>query len=317
MEASVSMAKPVLQVDTLRVNYGLRTVLKGLDLSIGSGEIFGLLGPNGAGKTTLVRSICGRVRPASGNILIKGRACRDRQALRQIGLVPQEIALYQHMTARENLMTFGRLSGLSRKQTTEAMAFAIEASRLAEQVDDYVHTLSGGWKRRVNIAAAILHRPSLLILDEPTVGVDIDARNALHEVISDLSHTGLAVLLATHDLDQAQTLCGRVGFLRDGLLSPVGKPVELLQRAFGKRREVVLQLREPAPPEISNILSELGFTDHTKGLERRGLVEATPEQQAHLTEVLHQSDLNLKEIRFREPGLDSLFLQMTDAETAK
>ncbi|MCR9137812.1 MAG: ABC transporter ATP-binding protein [Alphaproteobacteria bacterium] len=302
---------PALDVRQLSVQYGARRVLNGLNLSIDSGEIFGLLGPNGAGKTTLIRAICGRVKHASGHVHIAGQSNRKRQSLRRIGLVPQEIALYQHLTVRENLTTFGRLSGLSARQAANALTFAMKATRLNKRADEYVHTLSGGWKRRCNIAAAILHRPSLLILDEPTVGVDIDARNALHTVIRDLSRTGLAVLLATHDLDQAQTLCGRVGFLRDGSVTHVGGPAELLHDMFGTKRELHVDLFEPAEWATASKMKRVGFSDHPNGMEWSMLIDASAQRQTELTNALRQTDLRIKEIRFREPGLDSLFLRLT------
>ena len=302
--------QPALTVDALCVSYGARAVLKDLDLAIDRGEIFGLLGPNGAGKTTLIRTICARVQPASGKILIEGTEHARRRALRQIGLVPQEIALYPHLTARENLMVFARLAGLSRTEARDAIDDAIVACRLTRQADDYLHTLSGGWKRRVNLAAAILHRPSLLILDEPTVGVDIDARNALNEVIRDLSARGLAVLLATHDMDQAEVLCGSVGFLRDGTLSPSGRPAELLRAAFGDRQEVLVRLRERPSPETCEVLSSLGFSNEGNGLERRQLLKISATRQTQLTKALEASPLRVREIRFRKPGLDSLFLKL-------
>lgn len=314
MDASVGESHPVLSVDQLNVNYRARPVLKNLDLTIDPGEIFGLLGPNGAGKTTLIRTICARIKPASGKILIGGKEHSQRQALRQIGLVPQEIALYPHMTARENLMVFARLAGLSHAQALDALDYAIEACKLTYQVDDYVHTLSGGWKRRANLAAAILHRPTLLILDEPTVGVDIDARNALHGVIKDLSADRLAVLLATHDMDQAETLCGSVGFLHDGALAPVGNPAQLLHTAYGERQEVLVRLREPASPEVCKMLSDLGFSNDRNKLERRQLLKITAAQQTRLTKMLEASPLRIREIRFRKPGLDLLFLKIKNEQ---
>lgn len=224
---------PILAVEGLEVRFGQRQVLRGLHLAIGPGEIFGLLGPNGAGKTTLIRTICGRVTPSAGSATIAGHRAGRRAALNHIGLVPQELALYMHLTVQENLVAFGRLSGLRRRDTNKAVAWALDAARLRERANDRVDILSGGWKRRVNIAAAILHNPSLLILDEPTVGVDVDARNELQDVIRDLSHSGMAVLLATHDLDQAETLCKTVGFLRDGVIDPLGTPRDLIGEVFG------------------------------------------------------------------------------------
>ena len=300
-----------LQVDDLFVKYGKSPVLNGLGLAIGPGEIFGLLGPNGAGKTTLIRAICGRIKPAGGNVRIAGAANTKRGALRHIGLVPQEIALYPHLTARENLIAFGRLSGLSKGACEKAMDFAIEATRLAAYADTRVHALSGGWKRRANIAAALLHKPALLILDEPTVGVDIDARNALHDVIRDLGRSGLAVLLATHDLDQAQTLCGRVGFLRGGIIDPSGKPEQLIRAAFAGERLLYVDLFGRAKPGTNDMLRRLGFAEHLSGLEWSRMISTTSQNQAGLIRALRKTDLRIKEIRFREPGLDTLFLKLT------
>ncbi|MDA5398365.1 ABC transporter ATP-binding protein [Hoeflea prorocentri] len=307
---SASSDVAALQVEGLSVQYGQTRVLNGLNLAIRPGEIFGLLGPNGAGKTTLVRTICGRIGPASGQIRIAGQKNSKRAALRRIGLVPQEIALYPHLTARENLMAFGQLSGLSRKSCRDALRFAMKATRLDERADSYIHTLSGGWKRRANIAAALLHRPSLLILDEPTVGVDVDARNALHEVIRDLGRSGLAVLLATHDLDQAQSLCERVGFLRRGTISPSGRPDDLLKKAFGDNRVLLVDLFEHASKDTRVMLRRIGFQEHPSGLEWSRMIDASAQKQAALTRALHQTDLHIKEIRFREPGLDTLFLKL-------
>ncbi len=314
MDAMVGIRKPVLQVADLRISYGARTVLSELGLTISEGEIFGLLGPNGAGKTSLIRTICGRVKLQSGRISISGQSNTKRAAIRCIGLVPQEIALYQHLTVQENLMVFGRLSGLSHKQTDLALPFAMSATKLESRANDYVHALSGGWKRRVNIAAAILHQPRLLILDEPTVGVDIDARNTLHEVIRGLSRNGLAVLLATHDLDQAQTLCTNVGFLRNGVIAPSGPPAQLLEEAFGTQREVLVELRAPALIRTQQVLRRIGFVEHPTGMEWRLMIDATAQKQTELTRALHRTDLEIKEVRFRAPGLDSLFSQITGSD---
>lgn len=302
---------PALDVENLTVHYGKRPVLVGLGLKIGPGEIFGLLGPNGAGKTTLIRTICGRIKPYSGRIRIAGSAHTQRESRRRIGLVPQEIALYPHLTARENLITFGRLSGLSRHACMQILDFAIASTDLAAQVDKPLHKLSGGWKRRTNIAAALMHQPSLLILDEPTVGVDVDARNALHGVIRDLGRSGLAVLLATHDLDQAQSLCDRVGFLRGGHIDPTGRPDELLQLKFAGERILLVDLFAPAVQSTRDMLQRLGFTEQPSGLEWSRMISTTSQNQADLIRALRRTDLLIKEIRFREPGLDTLFLQLT------
>jgi ABC-2 type transport system ATP-binding protein len=301
----------ILAVEQVEISFGHRQVLNGLDLSIAAGEIFGLLGPNGAGKTTLIRAICGRVMPDSGTISIAGHAHGERAALNHIGLVPQELALYMHLSVRENLVAFGRLSGLSRTDTRKAVDWAVHAARLAEREHDRVDILSGGWKRRVNIAAAILHNPSLLILDEPTVGVDVDARNELHEVIKDLSHSGMAVLLATHDLDQAEILCSTVGFLHGGRIAPSGPPRRLIAEAFSGHKEIILELRRKLTKKQRNALLHSSFEAGPAEMTWSVLGEADGTTALGLAERLEKVGILVREIRIREPGLDTLFLHLS------
>jgi ABC-2 type transport system ATP-binding protein len=298
-----------LSVSNLYVNYGKREVLKGLNLTLERGAIYGLLGPNGAGKTTLIRTICGRVTPRSGQILVGGLS--GPQSLPEIGLVPQELAIYPHLTARENLEVFGRLSGLSARDTRSSLKWAAEATGIAPRLDDRVDILSGGWKRRVNIAAAILHRPALLILDEPTVGVDVEARNGIHEVIGTLSSGGIGVLLATHDLEQAEAICGRVGFLRDGVLAPQGSPRQLLEENFPDQKEIIIELRAPPTPKQVEILRKSGFSPASGGLVWSMFASGAGQSVEKLSAALAKVGISAREVRFREPGLDSLFLKLS------
>jgi ABC-2 type transport system ATP-binding protein len=313
----VTVAPAALAIEGLEVRYGNRQVLRGLDLTVAKGEIYGLLGPNGAGKTTLIRTICGRVRPVGGAVTVAGHA-PGKAALRQIGLVPQELALYGHLTVEENLDVFGRLSGLDAAANKSAIDWAVGAADLASRLKQRTETLSGGWKRRVNIAAAILHRPALLILDEPTVGVDIDARNGLQEVIKQLSHTGMAVLLATHDLDQAETICSTVGFLRDGVVAPQGHPRQLLDGHFGSQREIILELRNVPLDEHGNLLHRAGFSAFNGGLSWVMLGHATERTAAEISASLVDAGIEAREVRLRAPGLDRLFVHLSrDAAVEK
>lgn len=300
-------ARP-LSIDGLTVAYGARKVLDGLELHIGRGEIFGLLGPNAAGKTTLIRTICGRLKPADGLVRVSGQTGRDR--LRHIGLAPQEIALYPHLTVQENLEVFGRLSGISRSALSERVEWASAASQVTERLGERVSLLSGGWKRRVNIAAAILHLPSLLILDEPTAGVDLAARNHLHEVITNLSLEGMGVLLATHDLDQAEGICSRVGLLQAGKLALQGVPRQLISDAFADWKEVIIELRRAPPAAHIDLLEAAGFARQDGVTSWVMLSGNEAPQLERLAQALVRSGLELKEIRLREPGLNSLFLRV-------
>ncbi|MFD2647100.1 ABC transporter ATP-binding protein [Devosia albogilva] len=304
-----------LRVEGLFVGYGDRRVLEGLDLTLGAGDIYGLLGPNGAGKTTLIRTICGRVRSRGGSITIAGHS--GRLSLRHIGLVPQELALYPHMTIRENLEVFGQLSGLSSNKAKQALVWASSATDIADRLDERVDILSGGWKRRVNIAAAILHRPALLILDEPTVGVALDARNSIHEAIIQLSHAGMGILLATHDLAQADALCTRVGFLRHGVIAPQGAPRQLVDDAFRSKKQIVLELRQPASESQSGALNKAGFTAANAGYTWMMMASIGDQSVERLEPVLSRLGIETREIRLREPGLENLFVELSrDAEGA-
>ncbi|SFV38422.1 ABC-2 type transport system ATP-binding protein [Devosia crocina] len=306
----MNLLPAALSVAGLKIRYGKREVLRGLDLEVTKGEIFGLLGPNGAGKTTLIRTICGRLKPIAGQVSIVGQPV-SRQSLRRIGLVPQDIALYPHLTARENLEVFGQLSGLTRPQALSAMEWASEAANIRERLDERIDILSGGWKRRVNIAAAILHRPDLLILDEPTVGVDVDARNGLHDVIQQLSQAGMGVLLATHDLDQAELLCARVGFLRGGVIAPQGNPRALIDETFRGQREIIIELRQNPTPAQARALDKSGFSPSNGSLSWSRIGQEADRSAAALAEAFERAGLSTREIRFREPGLDSLFIHLS------
>ncbi|MCO5734747.1 ABC transporter ATP-binding protein [Rhizobium sp. SSA_523] len=296
-----------LEVRNLRVGYGDKDILRDVTLVIGPGEVFGLLGPNGAGKTTLIRTICGRKQALAGQVKIAGRD-PGSGAFRHLGLVPQEIALYPHLTIRENLEVFGRLSGLSKTVTRKAIADVSRAANLQDRLNERVDILSGGWKRRVNIAAAILHRPALLILDEPMVGVDLQARNGLHSVIQRLSALGMGILLVTHDLHQAEGLCTKIGLLHNGVIAPQGRPRDLLDAAFQGEGEIALELEDLPSAEQKDTLRQLGFSAQDGDLCWSMIGHRSP---AELSAALERAELTPREIRFRKPDLETLFLKLS------
>jgi len=225
---------PILEVQAVRHAFGAHQALKGVSLEVTPGEIYALLGPNGAGKTTLVRAICGRLKPDSGEVRLAGRdPFSDGEARAALGLAPQALALYPQLTVAENLQTFASLAGLRGRAVGAAVARAMAVTKTAERADALVRHLSGGLQRRVNIAAAILADPRLLVLDEPTVGVDQTAKLAIGEALTQLKAEGVGILLVTHDLDQAGGLADRVGFLRDGEKVLEGAPDALIAEAFG------------------------------------------------------------------------------------
>jgi ABC-2 type transport system ATP-binding protein len=208
----------MLEVNSLRKTYGNVVAVDGISLRAGKGETIGLLGPNGAGKTTTVSIIAGLLRPDSGEVLIAGRRLRGDTdpAKRQIGLVPQDIGLYDEMSARENLHLFASLYGMDHASRCRVIDEALGLVGLTERAKDKVAGFSGGMKRRLNLAAALLHDPQLLLLDEPTVGVDPQSRNAIFENLETLKKRGKTLLYTTHYMEEAERLCDRMVIIDHG-----------------------------------------------------------------------------------------------------
>jgi linearmycin/streptolysin S transport system ATP-binding protein len=202
----------MLTAQDLRKSYGAREVVAGVSLSAAPGEIVGLLGPNGAGKTTIISMLCGLVVPDSGSIAIAGEAITGdaSEVKRRIGLVPQDLALYDELSARANLELFGSLYGVSGDTLRERCTHALELVGLADRAKDKPRTFSGGMQRRLNIACALVHDPDILLLDEPTVGVDPQSRNAIFDNLETLKARGKTLVYTTHYMEEAERLCDRV-----------------------------------------------------------------------------------------------------------
>ncbi len=277
--------------------------------------IYGLLGPNGAGKTSLVRAISGRLRLDDGTVLVcGGDPARDPRARRQLGLVPQDIALYADLTARENLEIFGRLMGLSAADTREAARVLLATIELEERADDRVATLSGGMRRRLNVAAGVIHRPRLLLLDEPTVGVDPAAREAIHDLLLQLRRDGMAILMTTHDLDQVADLADRVGVLIDGRLHAEGTVRDLIREQFGDGRELILRLRQPPSGDSLTALETRGFSPSEDQRIWSARVDSSMTGLQTVSAGLEAAGLAIEEIRIREPGLRGVFFRLAGRE---
>lgn len=212
-----------------------RYALKDLSLSIGKGEIFGLLGPNGAGKTTLISTLCGMINPTSGELWFGSLNYRRhrRQIQRQLGVVPQEYALYPTLTAEENLYYFGSLYGLSGAGLTSRITEGLEQVGLAEFRKKPIKTFSGGMQRRVNLLAGTLHRPHVLFLDEPTVGVDVHSKEVIMALLHELNQQGTTIIYSSHHLNEAQHFCTRIAIIDAGHIVVEGKPDQLIAAVPG------------------------------------------------------------------------------------
>jgi ABC-2 type transport system ATP-binding protein len=218
----------MLQLDHVRKWYGKRLVLEDVSFQIQSGEIYGLLGPNGAGKTTTINLICNLLKPSAGEITFNYLPV-SRVTKELIGVAPQENLLYKSLTCEENLNFFAQIYGLDRQQRRHRIKASLEAVNLLDRSRSPIETLSGGMQRRMNIAVAIVHQPKLLILDEPTTGLDIESRYEIWDLIGQLRQQGMTILLTTHLLDEAQRLCQHIGILKQGRIIAEGSLSQLRQ----------------------------------------------------------------------------------------
>jgi ABC-2 type transport system ATP-binding protein len=281
------MTTPLLALEGVSRSFGAHRAVDGVSLRIFAGEVYGLLGPNGSGKSTTLAMISGLLPPEAGTISF------DPGSNSRIGLVPQEISLYPALSPAENLRFFCRLYGLGRRETASRVSELLEEIGLTSRASSPVETLSGGMKRKVNIAAALVHRPDLVVLDEPTTGVDIEARFAIWELIRRLRGRGVTVLLTTHALEEAEELCARIGFLHDGRLVAEGTLPELRERIAAV---AIASVRSPEPGAVESRAETMGFETRRHG----DLVEVWLSRALALDEVAD---------RFRGVPMASLALE--------
>jgi ABC-2 type transport system ATP-binding protein len=305
----------VLRCDGLRKRYGERTAVDGVSFGIGEGECYGLLGPNGAGKTTTISMICGLVPGDGGEVTIAGHAGGTMEAKAAVGYVPQDLALYPDLSAVENLTFFGQLYGLGGKELGARIADTLELVGLAERGGDRIETYSGGMKRRANMAAGLLHRPQLLVLDEPTVGVDPQSRNAILETVGRL---GIAVLYTTHYMEEASRLCDRIGIIDEGTLIAEGSAAQLV-RAHGGLDKVHLTCGGDGggAGEVGAACRAIeGIHDVVIGVD--GMVELTtdhgPAVLPAVVALASRLGVELTGVEVRSPNLEDVFLRLTGKE---
>jgi ABC-2 type transport system ATP-binding protein len=304
----------VLACRDLRKRYGERLAVDGVGFQVAAGETYGLLGPNGAGKTTTISMICGLLRRDGGEVTVAGVSLdRDPGAVKAaIGYVPQDVALYQDLTGRENLRFWARMYGLAGGELADRVDGALTVVGLTERAGDKVAAYSGGMQRRLNIAAGLLHRPCLLVLDEPTVGVDPQSRNAILENVEALGGEGVAVLYTTHYMEEAERLCDRVGIIDQGRLIAEGTRRELVA-TIGERDRIELAASGDLVGLAAAARRTLDGVDeatvvpgglHLVGRDGRRLLP-------RLLELAEQAGVEVTSVEVVEPDLEAVFLHLT------
>jgi ABC-2 type transport system ATP-binding protein len=296
--------EPVLTVRNAVKTYGGKKALDNVILELREGEWLGLLGPNGAGKTTLVRAIAGRVRMDSGVVTLSGG---QREML---GVVPQEVSLYARLTATENLSCFGELQGLGGTMLQQRVEWALEFTGLADRAGDLVGTFSGGMKRRLNIACSVLHHPSVVLLDEPTVGVDPQSRQRIWEMLERLRRDGASLLLTTHQLDEAQQVCDRIVVIDRGRIIANGGFDELVRQTIGPRRRVVLTLESEVEAKVFNRFPDAMI----EGAIVRCRVDNIGRDLGALLSQVASVGVGVIDVQIESPTLQSVFIHLTGRE---
>ena len=316
MSANSKLADPTansplpLEVDALVKRFGQVVAVDSISLQLRSGECLGLLGPNGAGKSTLIRAIAGRVILDSGRVSVFGSAAGSPAARAALGWVPQDLALYPRLSATENLRSFGRYYGLAGEKLEQSVAWCLKWAALEDRAGELTRNLSGGMKRRLNMAAGLIHQPRLVLMDEPTVGVDPQSRNRIFEMIAALRAQGMTIIYTTHYMEEAERLCDRIAIVDHGRIIALDTRDALIHNSFASRSQVIARLEGPAEKVGEWVAGRGGrLVDSTAEftIER-------PTEVAGLLEGAAEAGLELIDLSLRRPNLESVFLHLTGRE---
>jgi ABC-2 type transport system ATP-binding protein len=307
------MDKAAVTIKNLVKDYPGTRAVCGIDLEILEGEFFGLLGPNGAGKTTTIALLTGLIEPSGGRILIDGISLSSDplEAKSRMGFVPQDFAFYPTLDAVDNLRFFGRLYGLRGPRLTKRIQDVLDIAGLQKKTRQPVATFSNGMMRRLNLAIGLIHEPHILILDEPTVGVDAHMRNALYETLDRLNRQGVTVLYTTHQMEEAQRLCRRVAIMDQGRILTVDTPEALIRR-FGQGL-VRVEFKKAAGTELKEQMARMETVLHLDGRERHWFLKTRePEKTVRaLMDLDGVREFGVSSLNILEPNLESVFLQLT------
>ena len=302
----------MLIAKNLSKSYNDVKALSNVSLSIKEGELYGLLGPNGAGKTTTISILSSLLKPDGGEVLYQDKSLykNTSECKKIIGVVPQEIALYEDLTAIENLKFWGTLYGIKGKQLQSKTDELLEFLGLADRKNHKIKTYSGGMKRRINIAAALLHDPKIVFMDEPTVGIDPQSRNLIFEVIEELHSRGLTMIYTTHYMEEAERLCDRIGIIDEGRIITEGS-LDELKKASSVKEEIQVKFTNPQKTDLVSI------SNHFNGqlsIQDNQMILSTSKTNTDLPELIQlctNANLQLEKLDVRSLSLESIFLELT------
>jgi len=306
---------PILKVHDLVKKYGDLTAVKEISFEIHEGEVFSLLGPNGAGKTTTISILSTLFPPTSGDAIVCGHSVVNHPMAvkRSIGIVPQEIALYDDLSALENLKFWGQMYGLSGKALSARIEEVLAQVDLQERAKERIKTYSGGMKRRINIAVGLLHKPRLLFMDEPTVGIDPQSRRAILEAVKELNRSGMSILYTTHYMEEAQELSDRVGIIDYGELIALGTQEELTAQV-GETDTLILHLGENEDPAyLAESLRSMDCVIQANPTDHQVAIITSSAEKA-LAPVVSQTNalgIHIYSVDMHEPNLEAVFLHLT------
>lgn len=308
----------LLEVNGLKKTFGSHVAVKDVSFTVRAGEIFGLLGPNGAGKSTTIMMLAGLLEPDAGTIRLDGQdlLVKDRQSRRQMGIVPQDLAIYPNLTARENLQFFGGLYGLSGAALNSRITVVLEQTGLTDRQSDLTSVFSGGMKRRLNFGVALLHQPRLLILDEPTVGVDPQSRAHLLDSVRGLAEGGMSVIYCSHYMEEVQELCDRVAIVDRGQMLACDHIERLLGRLDAELRLNLVDTSGQLQPRLAEIpgvrlTPQEGRLTVTLALHSPNDHESLLGTLIAVLLAVREASGQLVTVESDEPDLERLFLQMT------
>jgi ABC-2 type transport system ATP-binding protein len=305
----------MLSIEHLCKSFGSLRAVDDISFEVKESEIFGFVGPNGAGKTTTINLICSLLKPDSGQIIIDGIECGNGgiEVKRKLGVVPQDIAVYEDLNARENLKFWGSLYDISGKELEQRVSYLLELTGLQERAKEQVKNFSGGMKRRLNMAAGMIHKPKLLLLDEPTIGIDPQARHNMLAMVKDVAREGTTILYTSHYLDEIEELCSRLAIIDHGRILAQGT-VDEVKRIVGENRVLQVtgtfsrQTAEQLAGQIEN-LSLLSIAENQ-------VVYSLPIQYGtgEFLEKLVKAGFEIDNVSIKEPSLDSVFIKLTGRE---